>query len=306
MKYVVTGANGFTGRRMVEILLEQGSEVVALSRDTEWLTAHQHPRLRALAWTAEQDAPLDALANADALFHLAAFRPPNQNDSAFARQCLEVNALGTLKLLEAALQASVRRFVYFSAGNSYLPLPRPAAEDDPLFPAHRATFYLASKIVGELYAAFFHHARALPVTTLRVSSIYGRGMTEQTLIRRFIASLQAGKPIIVEDGGRFTADFVDVDDVIRLALLLTEQKADGSYNAGSGTPLSTLELAQHIVRALNASPELIHLQPAATASAGFSALDITKAKSLGYAPVQFSQGLASLLQWLEQVKGVTT
>lgn len=293
---VVTGANGFIGRRMVETLLARSWRVTALSRSLDWLHTVDHPRLRALAWEAGGVLPPDALSEADAVFHLAAFIPPNQTDPAFARPCLEVNALGTLALLEAALTAGVRRFVYFSSGNTYQPLDRPVTESDPLFPIHRATFYLSSKLVGEMYALHYGAARGLPVTSLRVSSVYGRGMHDKALIRRFIASLSAGSPITVDDGGRFTADFVNAGDVIDLALLAVEQSADGVYNAGSGTPLSTLELAHAIADAVGASPDLIQVKPPGTGAAGFSALDITKSRSLGYTPKQFRVGLAELLQ----------
>jgi len=303
---VITGANGFIGRRMVETLLDQGWHVTALSRTIDWLTALGHSNLRVIAWDAGDALAPDVLAEVDALFHLAAFIPPNQNDASYARQCLEVNALGTLNLLEAAVAAKVKRFVYFSSGATYAPLKRPVNESDALFPVHRATFYLSSKIVGEMYALFYSQNRGLPVTSLRVSSVYGRGMSEKSLIRRFIANLSAGSPIDVDDGGRFTADFVNVDDVIRLALLAVERGADGCYNAGAGTPISTLELANAIAQAVNAPPELVRVHPAGAGQAGFSALDITKSNGLGYTPIQFHEGLHDLLTWLNQVKGQTS
>jgi UDP-glucose 4-epimerase len=281
------------------MLLDAGWHVIALSRNVEWLTAVKHVNLRVVAWQSGDNLARDVLADADALFHAAAFVPPDQNDSAYARQCLEVNALGTLTLLDASIAMNVKRFVYLSAGNTYAPLNRPACEDDAVMPTTWATFYLSSKIVGEMYALFYGQTRGLPVTSLRASSVYGPGMGENKLIRRFITNLSEGKPIDVHDGGRFTADFVSADDVVRMAVLAVERGADGVYNVGSGETLSTLGLANIIAQIVSAPGELVRVHPPAGGQAGFSALDISKSKALGYSPIKFREGLNDLLVTLD-------
>src|SRR5205085_1155443 len=109
-----------------------------------------------------------------------------------------------------------------------------AREDDPLYPAQQAPFYLSSKLTGEIYAEHFRLARGLPVTILRVSSPYGPYMKPRSLVARFVTQLRAGQPVEVADGGRYTVDLVHIDDVAQAVFLAVDRAADGIYNIGAG------------------------------------------------------------------------
>lgn len=292
-KVIVTGASGFVGRELVKRALGEGWRVAVLDRSQATSGFDLHRNLSVFDWRIGETLPREALDHSDALFHLAAFIPSNFADPAAAEECLKVNALGALGLAEAALKAGIGRFVHFSSGQIYDNRGRAAREDDPTFPASRAAFYLASKLVSEIYIEHFRLARGLPAAILRLSSVYGLGMKKGGVIPRFVAAAKNGARLEVADGGVYAADFVHVGDVAAAALAVVEKKAEGVFNIGAGAATTTLELAESVLRAAGADPSLIALAPATGApSTGFAALDITKAReTFGFAPRRLEDGL---------------
>jgi nucleoside-diphosphate-sugar epimerase len=157
LRIALTGATGFIGRRLTGALLERGHSVRAIVRD----------RARAASMSAldrcsffelnldgsELDASsLDAaLDGVDVLCHSAAWIPKDLRDARQASLCLRVNALATLSFVEACVARNTPRMLYFSSANVYTPSAALVTEDAPTYPASRATYYLASKLCGELY-----------------------------------------------------------------------------------------------------------------------------------------------------------
>jgi UDP-glucose 4-epimerase len=298
-RLVVTGANGFIGRRLVTLALAGGWSVTALTRNVDWLQSLSDERLMVRQWDIQHTMQqMDVLEGADAVCHLAAFIPPDHTSALYAEQCYQANAYGTLTLLEATLKANVQQVVYFSAGNCYAPLDRLARESDALYPAHRATFYLVSKLVGEVYAEHYRLNHNLRVTSLRVSSPYGPSMNPQSLVPRFVERARRGLPIEVHDGGRYSVDLVYVDDVVSAALEAIQRRVDGILNIGSGTLSSTLDVARQAVTLVGATPDLIQVLPdtGQSAARGYSGLNITRARTvLGYTPTTLSDGMRQFL-----------
>jgi len=243
-RVLVTGATGFIGRHLVGELCREGWEVVALTRRECRLPWPAGPRLRLVQGDLTDPATIErAVAQVDAVCHLAAFIPPDLEDPTAARPCLEVNALAALRIAELAAQRSAR-VVFFSSGQVYCPSDQPRAEEAPTYPVHRATYYLASKLLGELYIEHVRLLSGLPAVTLRVGSCYGLGMPERSVVARFMTVALAGLPLELWDGGVARYDFVYVDDVVHLARAALRGGAPGVYNAGSGRGTSVLELAQ--------------------------------------------------------------
>lgn len=296
-RLVVTGASGFIGTRLVELALDRGWRVTALARSSDRLNRLGNPRLSVLRWSVGEPVGRESLKDTAAVCHLAAFIPPDYSDPAYAEECFRINALGTLALAESAAEARVRRFVLFSSGQIYAQSDQPVSEGDLVYPAHRAAFYLASKLAAELFAEHYREARALPVTILRVASVYGAGMKPEGLISKFAKNAAEGIALKVHNGGRYRADLVHVDDVAGATLSAIERNAGGLFNIGTGVSHSTAEIAQMIVEILGASPKLIDvLPPDGRVPEGFSALDITKARDvLGYLPLDLKDGLRKCL-----------
>jgi UDP-glucose 4-epimerase len=299
-RIALTGATGFIGRRLAAALRARGHSVRALVRDPA-----RAERMEALAGCAlvaldlegagaEGDTLARALDGAEVLCHAAAYIPPDQRDPAHAGRCLRVNALGTLALIEGAGRAGVGRAVHFSSGNVYAPSPDPVDEGAPTYPAARATYYLASKLCGELYVEHARRRGALRACTLRVSSVYGPGMVGG-VVSLFADRLAGGARVRVSDGGRYRTDLVLLDDVVSAAVSAIEREAvEGIVNVGSGRATTLLELARTLADILGRGEDAIEVEPAreGVTDLGFSPLEITRARDiLDYTTTDLVEGL---------------
>lgn len=294
-RVAVTGANGHIGRRLVGALHAAGYEVLALVREEGLVRGWAPANVTGRAWSLDQTTPQD-LDGVSAVCHLAAFIPPNLDDPAFARQCVNDNALGTLRVLEAVHAAGIRHVVYASAGQVYGNPDRPASEADPIDLGARAPFYLGSKLLGEIYCRHAA-ARGMRVVMLRIGSVYGAGMASRATLRRFVDDARAGRAIRLSNGGRYGADFVFVDDVVAAVLASLKRPVSGIYNIGSGARTTVGEIATRITERLGGTLELERASAETPGATGFAALDIRKAqRELGYVPTPITDGLARMME----------
>jgi UDP-glucose 4-epimerase len=282
----VTGSTGFVGRRLVAAARAH-HEVVELGRDRIDLSRVDLAEAARL------------LEGVDTVCHLAAYIPRDLRDPDEAAACMQVNALGSLSLVRAAGAAGVARFVYVSSGNVYRPQPQAVSEDAPVYPSERAPYYLGSKVAGELYVDHAVRTGAIGGAIARVSSVYGPGMTGSGMLPTFVNRIRAGQGVRLEDGGRYRADLVYVDDVVDGLLRMLERDVSGIFNLGAGEAPTSLEVAETLVDLLGRDRELLEVQPVGTSleAPGFSPLAIERAqRELGYQPRSLREGLRAHLE----------
>ncbi|WP_027997836.1 NAD-dependent epimerase/dehydratase family protein [Sinorhizobium arboris] len=293
MRLTVTGATGFIGARLIDRALERGCEVTALVRDPERAAVRTGAGLRVERWSVGD--PLPPLGRSDAVLHLAAYIPADLSDARQAARCFEINTNGAIHVAMDAASQGVKRFVQFGSAQVYAPGPGPASEASPAFPVHRASYYLASKLAAEICLIAFGKSGAMPVTVLRLASVYGPGMHGTGMVPTFVRTLGSGRSLIIQDGGQYSVDLVYVDDVVTLALDAAEQaEGGGVFNAGSGRASTSLEAAQIVADAVGAERHLISVEGGSVDAQprGFRALDVSKAASeLNYAPLSFREGI---------------
>jgi UDP-glucose 4-epimerase len=295
MKVSVTGASGFVGRHLVHALRKHGHRVRSLVRDLS--TAPESDEVREIDLSSAE--PLDAaLAGVDAVVHAAAYLPASYADPGEARKLLEVNALGTLAILESCVRTSVEKAIVVSS-NVYRHGTDTVAEDAPTYPSVHAPFYMMSKLCAEVWADHFDRTGKLQTASLRLASVYGPGL-ERGMIPTFTSALVKGNPITIKDGGRFRSDLVFVGDVVDATERALLRDVHGVFNVGSGTTSSSLEVAEVLVTLTGASPDLLTVEPPANSAVpfGFAPLDVTRArKQLGYAPSAFKDALGVYVDW---------
>jgi UDP-glucose 4-epimerase len=302
LRVLITGAAGFLGRHVLAELSAGGHEVIALTRKTPLPGTLAAQSVRVIAGDVRDAATWrEAVSQVDCVCHFAAYIPPDNEDHSYAADCLHANSLATLELAQTALKAGTCRFIYASAGNAYAFADGIADEGMPLYPADRATYYLASKTLGEIYVEHLRRAAGLEAICLRISTPYGPGMAEKSAVAHFMKRAREGLPLQVLDGGTPTYDFVYAGDVARLVAAALTRGLPGLYNVGSGSARSLAELAHAVAETYPDRKISVEIKPSSSTRAGFGALSIKKAAEMwGYRPLSLSEGLAEYRKRMDE------
>ena len=152
----------------------------------------------------------------DIVYHLAAFFA-NQNSVDHPEHDLEVNSLGTLRLLQYASMAGVDRFVFASSGCSIYGSDAPLPLREEFMSMHLSTPYQITKMTGELYCNFFYNHYGLKVVKPRFFNSYGPGEVPgqyRNVIPNFIFWSMKGMPLPITGSGEETRDFTFVGDIV--------------------------------------------------------------------------------------------
>ncbi len=300
-KTVVTGGAGFIGRHLVSALLALEKNVVILDNFSNSLDTPTPPGATIARADIRDPAQVaEVVKGAELIFHTAA----NANGTVSVedpRFDFETNARGTFNVLEAALAAGTKRFVYVSSASVYgIPERFPMAEDHPL-----SLFmpYGASKLTGELYCRSFFASFGLSVVMGRPFPVYGTGENPKTSmveVSRYLRWHLNQKPIqVVGDAGRKTRDFVHVSDLVQALLLLADKADDGEvFNIGSGDEISRRELTE-VIGSVTGRTAVVDELSKVTEDTYRLVPDISKIKALGYVPrMSIEEGTKQLAEEL--------
>lgn len=298
MNILVTGATGFIGSHLCKELIRRGYQVFGLSRsgrtnNIKLLLPKKSFHLQ-IGDIRDVDTMSDIIKNnhIKVVFHLAAQLPNGSNlNNPFLY--LDINARGTLNILNAAYLNSTDKFIYTSSMSvcSEPPQYLPVDENHPVQPS---TIYGVSKLEGELYCNLY--SKAMNMVVLRYSGPYGQGERGSNAIPTFINQALNNRPITICGDGRQTSDFVYINDVVQGTLLALENNKPGVYNIGSGQEISIRELAKQVVDITNSKSEIALTDEDAERPFRFF-LDITKSqKVLGYSPHSLQEGLRTYLK----------
>jgi UDP-glucose 4-epimerase len=310
MRALVTGGAGFIGSGLVDALLARGDEVIVLDDLSTGRRSNLDDALGRGARLVEGDvreaaavsSALDDGAGFDAVFHLAA-QIDVRRSVADPRFDLDVNAGGTLQLLEAARDAGVARLVFASTGGAIygegegrdLPLDE-GAERRPDAP------YGQSKHAAEGYVALYARLHGLSTASLRLANVYGPRqdpLGEAGVAAIFAGALLAGRTPTVFGDGLQTRDYVYVGDVVDAFLAAGSATApNGAFNVGTGAETNVLELGRAIAAAVGVPFEPEHAPPRLGEVRRIS-IDPSLARSeLGWGPrTSFNEGLAQTVDW---------
>jgi UDP-glucose 4-epimerase len=161
---------------------------------------------------------------------------------------MDTNVQGTVRVLECARHAGVRKFVYAASSSCYGIAAVPTAEDHPIAPQYP---YALSKYQGEQAAFHWHRVYRLPVNSIRIFNAYGTRVRTTgaygAVFGVFFKQKLAGKPFTVVGDGTQKRDFLYATDVASAFLLAAETKQSGEiWNLGAGDPQSVNRLVELI------------------------------------------------------------
>jgi UDP-glucose 4-epimerase len=256
-KVLVTGGAGFIGSHLAEHLAGLGARVTVLDnfrngRRENLEFPGAHASLEVIEGDIVDPATCQrALDGVDTVFHLACLGVRHSLHSPVENH--QVNALGSLNVLEAARGARVRRFVYVSTSEIYgRALDFPITENCTPWPL---TVYGSSKLAGEHYARSYFECYQLPVVCVRPFNNYGpRSHFEGDsgeVIPRFILRALAGEPPVIFGDGSHTRDFLYVTDcAATLARIASTDSLVGQVvNLGYGEETRIDALARAVLEA---------------------------------------------------------
>ena len=302
---IVTGGAGFIGSELVRQLTAGGSPVVVIDNLVNGKRenlAGVNGRLTLLEYDIRDvSAYAPILREADVVYHLACLGVRHSVHSPLDNH--DVNATGTLQLLEASRAAGVPKFVYVSSSEVYGTAQRvPMTEDHPAFPS---TVYGGSKLAGEAYARAYHRTYGFPTVVVRPFNTYGPRCHHEgdsgEVIPKFMLRCLADRPMVIFGDGTQTRDFTYVSDSARGIILAgtTAEAVGRTLNLGSGFELSINDLARTVAEITERpAAEVVH-DEARPGDVLRLYADMSQARSLlGYEPqVPLEQGLAMLLDW---------
>ena len=236
MRAFVTGATGLLGSNLVHALLEHGHEVCGLVRSPE-KAQRVFPRgkvdlvtgnVRDVATFAE------ALAGCDALFHTAAYFREYYQPGDHKAMLEKINVQGTIDLLIAAEKRGVKKAVHISSAGviGRKSDGSPGDEDTPPDEHATSNLYFASKIQAELAIQRFLKERALPVTMVLPSWMWGPGDWAPTASGKLVLDFLKKKLPGVVDGG---SSIVDVRDVAQATISAAHLGKSGERYIVGGT-----------------------------------------------------------------------
>ena len=302
-KALVTGGAGFIGSNVVKLLVDEGYDVLVLDNLSSGYRRNldQFNTVRFTEADVRDEAAVTrAVEGAEVVFHLAA-SVGNVRSIEQPIDDSEVNLLGTIRVLEAARHAGVRKLICSSSAAIFGELRRlPIPEDHPTEPDSP---YGVSKLAEEKMCLVYSKLYELDAVCLRYFNVYGvnqRYDAYGNVIPIFAHRLLRREPLIVYGDGEQTRDFVNVADVARANLLAARSSGvSGAFNVGSGVSISVNRLvAMMLGGASDISVPVQHVEPR-KGEVRDSRADISAAReALAYEPtVQIEQGLGEYMAW---------
>jgi len=303
--FLITGGAGFIGSSIARALLSRGDKVRILdnlSSGKRSNLADMEGRIEFIeASLLDSNALLAAMAGVDTVYHEAAI-PSVPRSVAEPVPSHEANATGTLRVLEAARSANVRRVVYAGSSSAYGETPTlPKVET---MPCSVLSPYAASKLAGEQYCQVWSKCYGLETVVLRYFNVFGPRQDPQSqyaaVVPKFVtAALRGESPVIYGDGSQ-SRDFCFIDNVIEANLKAADAPGVSGevFNVACGEATTLLEVVAAVGKQLGKSLVARH-EPPRAGDIKHSLADIEKAKKLlGYtASVSFAEGLKRTIEW---------
>lgn len=305
-RVLLTGATGFVGANLARRMLADGHEVHISIRpeSRRWRIEEIEARVRVHATDLSSRDSVDRLVSdvrPEWIFHLAAYGSySSQTD---IDRMVATNVLGTTHLVEACARSGFEAFVHAGSSSEYGFKDHPPSEEEWLEPN---SHYAVTKASATLFCRYTAQKQNLPITTLRLYSVYGPYEEPTRFLPTLIREGLAGRlpPLVNPDVAR---DFLYTEDALEAFRLAAEKAAAlprGSvYNVGTGVQTSIRQVVEVARRTLDVSDEpRWGSMPDRQWDTGVWIADNRKiVRELGWtARVSFSQGFGKMAEWLRE------
>jgi UDP-glucuronate 4-epimerase len=315
-RILVTGGVGFIGSHLCESLRVSGAEVATVDNfdpyyPRELKERNASPLLASGVRIIEGDIRDEALLkrvmssfSPEVIVHLAAragVRPSLEDPKLY----VDVNVYGTIKLLEAAREAGVRKIVFASSSSVYGvsqadKFRETDSTDHPLSP------YGATKKAGELLCHTYHYLFGMSIACLRFFTVFGPRQRPDLAIRKFVRLALDEKEIPVFGDGKSSRDYTHIRDILTgITGAIHWCDADSPrydiFNLGSSRPVVLNDMIRMIEEAVG-KPIRRSTLPDQLGDVPRTFADSSKAESeLGFKQsVDFREGLREFVEWMRK------
>ncbi|MGS0763273.1 NAD-dependent epimerase/dehydratase family protein [Syntrophomonas curvata] len=299
MKTIVTGGAGFIGSHLVDALLDKGEEVHVVDDLSTGRQGNLNPAasLHKLDICDPGLSELTYSIQPEVVFHLAAqVSVPRSMDNPY--EDTRVNVLGTVNLLEACVQAGVKRVIFSSSAAVYgMPQYLPVDEEHPLI---TISTYGTSKVTAEKYLQLYNRLYGLEYVILRYANVFGPRQDadgEGGVVSIFAQAMRNRLPLKIYGDGEQTRDFIYVKDIVRANLAALPCSSAITVNISTEKATSVNQLANIVNKIGNFSSSIKH-EPVRTGDIRDSILCNNRAKKeLHWEPVYtLEEGLYEMLE----------
>jgi len=307
MKIIVTGGAGFIGSHLVDLLIAQGHEVYIIDNLSSGKRENVNPKSELIVADIRDDGTAGIVReiSPDAVFHEAAQVSVRESVADPAADA-EINIIGSIRLIKAAADCGVGKFVFASSGGAIYGDQEsfPAPETHPTRPVSP---YGIAKLSVEHYLYYFNREYGLGYAALRYSNVYGPRQDpygEAGVVAIFSNMMLKGEePRVNGDGGQ-TRDYVYVGDVVRANLLALGAGVSGCYNVGTGIETSVNELYGRLKTVSGYAGDKVH-GPAKPGEQYRSVIDAgLLGRETGWSPkVSLDKGLAETVDYFRKSAG---
>lgn len=308
---IITGAAGFIGSHLTEILLKNSNFLILIDNFNEYYLGKEE-RLEPILSNYQsnkdyivirEDLTKKSFINKihheiDFIFHLAAQAGVRYSINK-AAEVTQNNIISTVNIFEYALKIDkIQKIAYASSSSVYgNPIYTPCDEDHPKNPISP---YAVSKLCGEIYADYYYREYNLPITSLRFYTVYGpRGRPDMS-ISKFFDFMLNDKEISIYGTGEQLRDFTYISDIINGLILACEKDASNgeAFNLGRSNPISVNDLIEKMYTITN-KPKKVKFIDKQQGDVDITYSNINKARNLlNFSPkVDIEEGLMNQYQW---------
>lgn len=264
-KILITGGAGFIGTALARNLVAKGLKVRLFDLD---FTNHHllcqkkgnFPKVERIQGSIlDSNALCNAIRGCDYVAHLAAMLGVRKTEMRRI-ECLNINILGTINVLEACLKEKVEKILFASSSEVYGEIEGlPVKEDSSKNPV---SIYAVTKLAGEEYVKGYGDRYRLKYSIVRFFNVYGPGQVAEFVMPRFIKKVLEDKPPVIYGDGSQIRAFCFVEDAVEGAVkaLIDQNGENQIFNIGNDKePISVKNLANKIIKnsGKNLKPEFV-------------------------------------------------
>jgi UDP-glucuronate 4-epimerase len=309
MKVLITGGAGFIGSAVAKKLMDRGNKVVIIDNFNNYynpklkedrikifLKGYRFKLYRGDIRNAKLLERIFKTEKIDKIIHMAAMAGV-RNSIINPRIYADVNVLGSVNLLEAAVKYKIKNFIFASSSSVYgnnkkLPFSESDSVDEPM------AMYAATKRADELIAYVYHNMYGMNIIALRFFTVYGPWGRPDMALFKFTKNIFSGKPIEVYNYGKMIRNFTYIDDVVSGVIrALDKCKGYDIVNIGGDRPERLTRYIEVIEKSIKkkSKKKMLPMQPGDVPA---TVADIRKLRKLGWKPTtRIEKGIKNFVEW---------